>query len=266
METISTARETSKKGCMVAFVLEVLRSGSDDDLVDFNVSWLLDGVSDCARDRVGRNSHFHELAQVLSGCLVRTALGEFRGNSTRRDHCAPDILGMQFHPEAFSQGAARGLGRAINRSTRSEHLDPENGSDVNDVTALLLLHMRQGSGNSIEKPFDIDVNLPVPLIDLKSLHRCDGHDTGVIDEHIDAAETFDGSLDQRFHFHALRHICGKSDGLAAGSRDLLNHCVDPVRTPRSQYNVCSLICEELRGAFSNAAAGSGDDYNFVGDI
>src|ERR1700680_1178425 len=213
METISTARETSKKGCMVAFVLEVLRSGSDDDLVDFNVSWLLDGVSDCARDRVGRNSHFHELAQVLSGCLVRTALGEFRGNSTRRDHCAPDILGMQFHSEPFSQGAARGLGRAINGSTRSKHFDPENGSDVNDVTALLLLHVRKGGGNSIEKPFDIDVNLPVPLLYLKGLNRCDGHNTAVVEEHIDAAEPVDGPFDQRFDFCALRHIGGQSDGL-----------------------------------------------------
>src|ERR1700686_2575917 len=94
METISTARETSKKGCMVAFALEVLRSGPDDDLVDFHVGWLLDGVSDGARDRVGRNSHFHKLAQILSGCLVRAALRELRGNSTWRDHCAPDILGM----------------------------------------------------------------------------------------------------------------------------------------------------------------------------
>jgi len=57
--------------------------------------------------------------------------------------------------------------------------------------------------------------------------------TRVIEEHIDAAETVDGPLDERLHFCALRHIGGKSDGLAAAGRDLLNHCIDPVRTPRS---------------------------------
>jgi hypothetical protein len=36
--------------------------------------------------------------------------------------------------------------------------------------------------------------------------------------------------------------------------------------PRSQYNFGSLFCEKLRGAFPYAAAGSGDYYNFVGDI
>src|SRR4029077_20503100 len=74
--------------------LEVLGSGPDDDLVDFHVGPLLDGVSDGARDRVGRNSHLHKLAQILSGCLVRAALRELRGNGAWRDHCAPDILGV----------------------------------------------------------------------------------------------------------------------------------------------------------------------------
>jgi hypothetical protein len=46
----------------------------------------------------------------------------------------------------------------------------------------------------------------------------------------------------------------------------LNHGVDPVRTPRSQYNFCSLFCEKFRGAFPNAATGSGDYYNLAGDI
>jgi hypothetical protein len=73
-------------------------------------------------------------------------------------------------------------------------------------------------------------------------------------------------LDERFHFCALRHIGRKSDGLAAAGRDLLNHCVDPVRTPRSKYNFRSLFCEKLRGAFPNAAASSGDYYNFARDI
>jgi hypothetical protein len=77
------------------------------------------------------------------------------------------------------------------------------------------------------------VNLPVPLIYLEGLDRCDRHDTGIIDEYLNAAESVDGLSDERFHFCALRHISGKSDSLAAGGQYLLNYCVDPVRTPRS---------------------------------
>jgi hypothetical protein len=71
-----------------------LRRGPDDNLVDLHVGWLLDGVSDGARDRVGGNRHFHKFAQILYGCLVRTALREFRGDGAWRDHRAPDILGV----------------------------------------------------------------------------------------------------------------------------------------------------------------------------
>src|SRR5690242_18408824 len=39
-----------------------------------------------------------------------------------------------------------------------------------------------------------------------------------------------------------------------------------VIAPCSQYNFCSLFCEKLRSAFSNATAGSSDYYNLAFDI
>src|SRR5260370_35192934 len=95
----------------------------------------------------------------------------------------------------------------------------------------------------------MDVILPVPFIYLEGLDRCDGHDTRVIEEHIDAAETVDGPLYERFHFCALRHIGGKSDSLSAGGRDLLNHCADPVRMPPSHTSFCPSFAATLRVAF-----------------
>ena len=62
-----------QKGRLLASALEVLRRGPDYDLVDFHVGWLLDGVSDRVSDRIGRNSHFVELAQILSRDFLRAA-------------------------------------------------------------------------------------------------------------------------------------------------------------------------------------------------
>jgi hypothetical protein len=39
---------------------------------------------------------------------------------------------------------------AVDRTVGGKHFDPENRSDVNDVTALLLLHVRQGRGFLID--------------------------------------------------------------------------------------------------------------------
>src|SRR5215472_18827024 len=101
---------------------------------------------------------------------------------------------MEFHPKPFRQRTSRRLGCAVDRCTRSKHFDPENRSDVDDVTALLLLHVRQGSGNAVQKTLDIDVNLLVPFLYLERTDRRDEHNTCVIDEHIDAAESLDGAL------------------------------------------------------------------------
>jgi hypothetical protein len=56
------------------------------------------------------------------------------------------------------------------------------------VTAFLLLHLRECGGHPVKKSFDIDVNLPIPFLDLEGLDRCNGHDAGVIHDDIDAAE------------------------------------------------------------------------------
>ena len=53
--TLPQAQQRYKLGAVVGLRLEVLRRRPDDNLVNFHLGWLLDGVSDRARDRVGRN-------------------------------------------------------------------------------------------------------------------------------------------------------------------------------------------------------------------
>jgi len=78
--------------------LEILRRGPDDDLVDFHL---------------GRNSHFVELAQIFSGRFPRAAFRELRGNSTRRDHGAANLVGPKLHAQALSQHPHGEFRRAV---------------------------------------------------------------------------------------------------------------------------------------------------------
>src|SRR6476646_5205354 len=67
------ANVTSRKGASFASALELERCGPNDDFADFDLAWLLDGVSDRACDRVGRNRYLVELAQIFSGGFLRAA-------------------------------------------------------------------------------------------------------------------------------------------------------------------------------------------------
>jgi hypothetical protein len=54
--------------------------------------------------------------------------------------------------------------------------------------------------------------------------------------------------------------------MVAGGRNLVYNCVDPVHTPRSQYDLRPVSRKKLRSAFSKAAAGSGDYHDLVCNI
>lgn len=48
-------------------------------------------------------------------------------------------------------------------------LDPENRSDVDDVRALLLLHLRQDGSDSAQNSLDVIVNLQIPFLYLAKM-------------------------------------------------------------------------------------------------
>ena len=91
-------------------------------------------------------------------------------------------------------------------------------------------------GCSVQVALDVDIDHPIPFIDLEGRQRRNRHDSSVIHHDIDAAETVDSSLDECFHFSALRDVHGEADSLTACGRNLFRDCVDPVLTPCSEYD------------------------------
>jgi len=64
---------------LVLFLMSAIKVAREYERgIVFRLGRLLDGVSDRARDRVGRNSHFVELAQILSRRFLRVAFREPR--------------------------------------------------------------------------------------------------------------------------------------------------------------------------------------------
>jgi hypothetical protein len=140
---------------------------------------------------------------------------------------------VQLDPEPFSQCAHGGLRGAVNSPAGRKHFDPENGSEVDDMTTLLLQHLRQHGCDPIQNSFEIDIDLAVPFVHLERLDWCDGHNTGVIHHDIDTPEIVDSCPDECFHFSALCHVDSDIDGLTTCGGNFFHGCVEPVLTPRS---------------------------------
>src|SRR5258705_8296656 len=80
-------------------------------------------------------------SELASGSSVATAPGEIIVQRI--------FFGVQLDPEPFSQCAHSGLRGAVNSPAGRKHFDPENGSEVDDVTTLLLQHLRQHGGDPV---------------------------------------------------------------------------------------------------------------------
>ena len=57
------------------------------------------------------------------------------------------------------------LGRRIDGAAGT-HLVARHGRDIDDVAALLRLHVRQRGGDAVEHALDVDVDHAVPVVDL----------------------------------------------------------------------------------------------------
>jgi DNA-binding transcriptional LysR family regulator len=81
------------------------------------------------------------------------------------------------------------------------------------VTLLLLLHDWQHRGYSVQDALKVHIDHPVPFFDLESIDRCDGHNPGVIYDHIDSPKTVDRRSDESFHFSPLRYVNSDTSAL-----------------------------------------------------
>jgi len=59
--------------------------------------------------------------------------------------------------------------------------------NVDDVATLRRLHVRKRGSNAVEHPLDIDIDHAFPVSNLATLERRVGHQTRIVDEHVDTA-------------------------------------------------------------------------------
>jgi hypothetical protein len=80
----------------------------------------------------------------------------------------------------------------------------------------------------------VDLDDEVPILILDVLEADVAEDTGVVDQHIDAAESLDGGLDD-----ALAVLDGivVGNGLAAGSLDLVDNNIGSLQNTRESVQV-----------------------------
>src|SRR4051794_27816882 len=82
--------------------------------------------------------------------------------------------------EPFGEHPHGRLRRRVDRAARPD-LVAGDGGDVDDLSALLTLHVREGGGDTVQHALEVHVNGAVPVIYLQALERRVRHQPSVIE-------------------------------------------------------------------------------------
>ena len=132
------------------------------------------------------------------------------------------------------------------------------------MAALLRLHVGRGGGDAVEHALDVDVDHPVPFVDLEAIHGRERHQAGVVDDHVDAPVGLHGTVHETPDLLVLRHVC--LHGGVVAQRQLSGERLKPFKPPCPQHQPSPAPGEMTRGSLAQPAARAGNDDDLAFDF
>jgi hypothetical protein len=156
-----------------------------------------------------------------------------------------------FTPEPFGDHAHGMLGRRVDDAA-GPRLMPDNRRHVDNVAALLGLHLRKCGRDTEKDAFELHIDHAFPVGDLQSLEGRIRHEARVVEKHVDLATRFHGMIDQRLHLAGTRHV--DFHRCVRAKTELLREPFEALDAPRAKGELRAVLCE---------APPSGEEQNLV---
>ncbi len=98
------------------------------------------------------------------------------------------------------------------------------------------------------------------------LYKSKRHRPGIVHQHVDSAEAFNGRGSRNAHLIDIRDICAHRHCDTAGGADALNHVIQQCDADVRADQLCSHRCGLLRDEAPEAAPSAGDDDHLFANI
>ena len=133
------------------------------------------------------------------------------------------------------------------------------------MATVLGLEAGQGGGDAVQHAADVDVDHPVPFLDLHTVEARQRHQPGIADQHVDAAKFRFGCGNEGLDIGAVGDVERAEGDRAAGSIEFVGKRCQPVGAAGAQHQLRAACCQQPGRALANAAAGAGDRDDLVLD-
>ncbi|EGE58966.1 hypothetical protein RHECNPAF_2530040 [Rhizobium etli CNPAF512] len=242
-----------------------MRTGGrpDDDLADIDILRLADGIEDRMGDCLGADRHRPESRHGLARGRVGDRVGQFRCRRAGRDDGDADAIGLL--PQPVGDGADGEFRRAIDGCGRRDAVTADR-RQVDDLPGSLRLHDRQGCRDAVEHTLDVDIDHPVPLLDLEGRERRERHDAGIVEDDVEPAEFRSGKTREGLDLGTVGDVKLPQTHRSAPGFDFAGEPLQAFGTPRADHDVGAGRSQHLCRSFADAAAGAGDGNDFSFDI
>src|ERR1700681_1464043 len=117
------------------------------------------------------------------------------------------------------------------------------------MTAALLSEHRECRGDSIQNAFDVDVDHPVPLVDLEVVKGRQRHQARVADQYVEPTEAILSFLDKRYQVFTFTDVDHVKVHLAFVLANVGSNGFKPVGTTRTQNDLGSGCRQQSTGGF-----------------
>ena len=179
----------------------------------------------------------------------------------------------QFLGEAEGEPLDSGLDHAVDRVVGEGEVLGGIGADVDDDTAALARHGRDGGAAAEEGPADVERDNTIEAAHGVALDGGEGpRSPGVVHEEVDPPELIERPLEEGVDASLVGDVAGDSDGLASGGLDAGGGLADGAEKARARldaaggdYHGGPLTPKDGGDSLANAPAGAGDDGHVAGE-
>ncbi len=135
--------------------------------------------------------------------------------------------------------------------------------DVHDMPVTLATHRRQYSGNAMQHTAYVDIDHPIPFIDLQSRERGQRHDARVVDDDIEAPKSRNGMVSEGLYLRTLGYIHLFGLCHPACALNVSHDMVQFFHTARAQQYGGAVGGQKPCGGFADTTAGASNQNHFI---